>query len=200
MQVAAAVLTGGKAARLGGTAKGLLHDAGKVPIIQRLLDGFAQVGVSQVVLSVNHHAGAYASLGRPMVSDEHRDCGPLGGIEAVLGHFNGRCDSVFFVPCDMPCFGAPEMARLLDAHRREPGRIATAATAEGEHPLCAVVPVAVRPTVALAIQSGEYGVGRLWRALGAAIVLFDDSEDFLNINTPGDLDRWRRVQLKDAGV
>jgi molybdenum cofactor guanylyltransferase len=198
MKIAAAILCGGRASRLGGTPKGLLRDAAEMPIIQGLLSGFTQVGIGEVVLSVNHHAEAYAPLRRLMVRDEHQNCGPLGGIQAILGHFSGRCDSVFFVPCDMPCFAASHMIELLDAHYREPTRITMAATAEGVHPLCAVVSVAVRPAISLAIQRGQYSVGRLWRELGAAAVVFDDSEDFLNINTPGELDRWRNGQLKDA--
>jgi len=67
-----------------------------------------------------------------------------------------------------------------------------AATIEGEHPLCAVVPLSALPAISIAILEGRYGVGRLWHELGANVVMLDDAKCLVNINTTEDLDRWRR--------
>jgi molybdenum cofactor guanylyltransferase len=191
MRIVAAILAGGKASRLGGVAKGLLRDDTGVPLIQRLIDQFAAAGIARVILSVNHNPQAYAQFGKPLVADLHPDAGPLGGIEAALNYLKQDCDSVFFTPCDLPAFSASEIHELLRAHGRRPERIVMAGTREGEHPLCAVVPVAILPAVSLAIGQRRCGVNRLWRELGVLVVTMEETRPFLNINGPEDLDGWR---------
>ncbi len=190
MRISAAILTGGKASRLGGVVKGLLVGAGDVPLIQRLISELAIAGVHEVILSTNDPR-PYARFAKPVVADLHPGAGPLGGIEASLHYLAMRCESVIFLPCDLPNLSAVEMIALLRAHQPMPDRIVLAGTAESEHPLCAVVPVGVLPAVSAAIRAGHCGVGRLWRDLAAVTVRFDDSPSLLNINTPEDLQRWR---------
>jgi molybdopterin-guanine dinucleotide biosynthesis protein A len=192
MRISAAILTGGKASRLGGVVKGLLAGAGDVPLIQRLINELAIAGVQEVILSANDPQ-PYARFGRPVVADLHPGAGPLGGIEASLQDLAGRCESVLFLPCDLPNLTAVEMSALVRAHQSMPDRIVQAGTAENEHPLCAVIPVGVLPAVSSAIRAGHYGVGRLWRELAAVTVGFDDSPRLMNINTPADLHRWRQA-------
>jgi len=77
MRIAAAILTGGKASRLGGIAKGMLPDADDVPLIQRLLREFVRAGIQEVVLSVNNHPQAYARGSRPLAAIDRINPGPL---------------------------------------------------------------------------------------------------------------------------
>ena len=192
MRISAAILAGGKASRLGGIAKGLLVGAEDVPFLQRLISQLAIAGAHEVVLSANDPQ-PYAQFGKPVVADLHPGAGPLGGIDASLDYLADRCESVLFVPCDLPDFSAAEMVALLSAQRSTPDRIVMAVTAESEHPLSAVVPVGVLPAVSSAVRAGRYGVGRLWRELAAVTVRFDDPARLLNINTPEDLHRWRQA-------
>ena len=43
------------------------------------------------------------------------------------------------------------------------------------------------PQVVQSIAAGQYGVGRLWTALGAAAVPVGNPAKFHNVNTPEDL-------------
>ncbi len=96
------------------------------------------------------------------------------------------------LPCDLPNISATEIRCLLTAFARDPRRAAVAVTSDGrQHPLCAVVPVSLLPRVVQAIEAGEYGVGRLWTALGAAMVPVGDPVKFHNVNTPEDLNQGR---------
>ena len=192
MRIAAAILAGGKASRLGGIAKGLLRDGADVSLIRRLIDQFAIAAIPRVILSVNDNPQVYVQFGKPLVADLHPDAGPLGGIEAALEYLKQDCDSVFFSPCDLPAFSAMEMEVLLLRHGRQPERIVMAGTGEGEHPLCAVVPAAVLPAVSLAIDQRRFAVHRLWRELKAVVVSMKETRGFLNINVPEDLDCWRQ--------
>lgn len=192
MRIAAAILAGGKASRLGGIVKGLLVGAGDIPLIERLIDELAIAGVHKAILSTNDPQ-PYARFGRTTVPDLNPGAGPLGGIEASLVHLANRCESVLFLPCDLPNLSAVEMMSLLRAHRLTPDRVVMAGTAENEHPLCTVVPVGALPKVSSAIHAGDYGVGRLWRELAAATVRIDDSMSLMNINTIEDLHRWQAI-------
>ncbi len=201
MRIAAAILAGGKASRLGGIAKGLLPGDSGIAIVARLIAELAAAGITDVVISANDPQ-PYAGFGRPIIADVHGEIGPLGGIEAVLQHLAPRCDCLVLLPCDLPNITAQEILKLVRAQQTLPERIVVAGTAEadgtrrqpaglGEHPLCAVVPVRVLPQVSAAIAAGSYGVGRLWRSLDAVQVPIDDPARLLNINTPEDLRGWR---------
>ena len=192
MRISAAILTGGKASRLSGIAKGLLIGAGDIPLIDRLINKLAIAGVHDVILSANDPQH-YARFGKPLVADLHPGAGPLGGIEASLDYLGKCSDSVIFLPCDLPNISAIEIISLLQAHQSMPDRVVFVGTAESEHPLCAVVPVGELPAVSSAIHAGHYGVGRLWHELAAITVRVEDSASLLNINTPDDLHRWRQA-------
>ena len=192
MNISAAILAGGKASRLGGIVKGLLVGKGNVPLIARLVGELALAGVQDVILSTNDPQ-PYVRLGRTTVSDLNPGAGPLGGIEASLDHLANRCDSVVFLPCDLPNLTATEIVALIRPHQSLPDRIVMAQTAENEHPLCAVVPVGKLPAVSSAIRAGHYGVGRLWHELAAVTVRIDNPGRLLNINTSADLHRWRQA-------
>ena len=192
MRIAAAILTGGKASRLGGIVKGLLVGARNVPLIEHLIGELVLAGIHQVVLSTNDPQ-PYVQFGRTTVSDLNPGAGPLGGIEASLHHLANRFESVVFLPCDLPSFSAAEIVALVRAYHATPDRIVMAGTAENEHPLCAVVPVGVLPAVSSAIRAGHYRVGRLWHDLAALTVFIDNSRSLLNVNTPEDIHRWRQT-------
>jgi molybdopterin-guanine dinucleotide biosynthesis protein A len=197
MRVAAAIVAGGKASRLGGIAKGLLGADSGLSIVGRLIAELTAAGIAEIVISANDPE-PYTIFARPIIADEHREIGPLGGIEAVLQHLAPGCDCVLLLPCDLPNITVQEILELLRVHQTAPDRVVVASTAQGEQPLCAVVPVNVLPAVSAAIASGSYGVGRLWRSLAAVKAPLDDSSRLLNINTPEDLREWRE-SLGQAG-
>jgi len=191
MRVAAAVLAGGKASRLGFIAKGLLSDARGSTIMEHLIEELAITGIADIVISANAPQ-PYLAYGKPIIADNHPGVGPLGGIEAVLKRLALHAEAVIFVPCDLPNLTAHEMVALIHAYQEMPECVAFAKTIEGEHPLCAVVPVTILREVSQAIVREQYGVGRLWKTLGARGVRIDDSSRLVNLNTPEDLERWRQ--------
>ncbi len=189
MRIAAAILAGGKAARLGGIAKGLLPDNHGCSIAARLVEQVSAAGIADIVISAND-GRPYETLNRPIIADLHAGIGPLGGIEAVLMECAPRVDCVLFLPCDLPNFTAAEILRLVQSYDASAELVAFARTTGGDHPLCAVVPLSVLPAVTAAVARGSYGVGRLWRSLDARPVEIEDDARLLNINTPQDLGRW----------
>jgi molybdenum cofactor guanylyltransferase len=197
-RIAAAILAGGKATRLGGVSKGLLSGGDGKSIVARLIEQAAAAGIDDVIVSANDPR-PYQSLNRPIIADHHADIGPLGGIEAVLSHLAPSFDGVVLLACDLPNVTACEILRLAQAYKSMPGRVILARTGRGDQPLCAVAPVTVLADVQAAIASRSFGVRRLWQSLGAVPVDFDDEARFLNINTPEDLRNWRTSSGETEG-
>ena len=191
LKILAAILAGGLATRLDGIAKGLLPTP-QGTIIERLIAELATAGVNDTIIVANDPQ-PYAALGKTIISDLRPRVGPLGGIEAALAHAGEAYDAVLLLPCDLPKIAATEIRALVTAFAGNPRRVAAAATSDGrQHPLCAVVPVALLPQIVQSIEAGQYGVGRLWDALGAATVPLGDPAKLQNVNTPEDLEPLRQ--------
>ncbi len=191
--IAAAILAGGKASRLGGLAKGTLDIAGGQTIIDRLVRELTQGGAEEIIISAND-ATPYGRYGKRIVADITKGAGPVGGIEAALVHLGGRCDAVIFVPCDMPAITAREISKLKEAFLAGETPVVYAET--GDYfwqPLCAVVHNGLADKVSAAIRDGVRSVRDLWCRLGAATVHFENDAAFMNVNSPADLDAWRAL-------
>jgi molybdopterin-guanine dinucleotide biosynthesis protein A len=112
VQVAGAILAGGGATRMGGRPKSFLEVGGR-RIIDRQLEVLRPL-FEELWISAND-GPRYAPFGLPIVSDEVRGAGPLGGLIAVLE--SAAAPRVMVVACDMPylteaavrlCAGAPD--------------------------------------------------------------------------------------------
>ena len=130
MRIAAAIIAGGKATRLGGIPKGILADADGTSIVQRLLEQIAAAGITDVVISANDPS-PYAEMNLPVIADRHADIGPMGGIEAVMACLASRCDCVLLLPCDLPNITSQEILRLVRSYEATPGRVVVATPPNG---------------------------------------------------------------------
>jgi len=188
--LAGAILAGGRASRLHGFPKGLLHCRPGLTIVEHLVREMRAAGVPAGAVIANDPE-PYRECGLPILADVRRGMGPLGGILTGLAHFAGSCDGVLFLPCDLPAITANEIDALVDAFAAEahaPG--AAARDASRWHPLCCVVRTGIIPAVNAAIDEGERSVARLWARLGVRPVEFRDAGPFFNINCPDDVEMW----------
>ena len=189
-RIAGAILAGGKAQRLGGIAKGMLPADGTMSLIERLVVHLLRADLGQIIIVANDDR-PYARLGCAIVPDGRIEAGPLAGIEAALGYFEGWYDAVLCVPCDMPSLSWKEMSTLMVAFVNTGGPVVFAQTQDAaRHPLCAVVRVDLLDSISAALDREERAVGELWDRLGGVPVHFDDPDAFVNLNSPGDLDAW----------
>jgi molybdopterin-guanine dinucleotide biosynthesis protein A len=115
--------------------------------------------------------------------------GVLAGLEWVLSR---RAELLVTLPCDAPLLPLDLETRLLAAVQNAPA--AMARSPDGLQPLCAVWRVAlVRPLRSALAHGLHPPVHQVLVDAGAAEAAFDDAADFLNVNTPADLDaaeRW----------
>lgn len=105
--VCAAILCGGASRRMGVPKAGLLLPDGR-SMIETIRDALEHL-CEQVVL-VGHPHGL---RGHAVIEDEHRDGGPLAGIEALLR--SGIAGRYLVLPCDMPSIEPGTLRRLMDA-------------------------------------------------------------------------------------
>jgi molybdopterin-guanine dinucleotide biosynthesis protein A len=95
--VDAAILSGGRARRLGGADKSRLR-VGHATILERQLDALA--GVAGRVFVVTGDPAAFEGRGLRVVPDRLPDAGALGGIYTAL--VEAQSPSVLVVACDLP--------------------------------------------------------------------------------------------------
>ncbi|MFH1615578.1 MAG: molybdenum cofactor guanylyltransferase [Planctomycetota bacterium] len=192
--IAAAILAGGSARRLGGIAKGAIQISRGTSIIDRLIEELTMAGINDIVIAANDPA-LYQKHGVKVISDIRADIGPMGGIESGLVHFSGRSDAVTFVPCDMPNIRAKDFLTLKEG-LVESGAPAVFAETAGFfwHPLCAVVHNDLLEEISAAIDRGERKIRNVWRQVEAVTVRFTDETTFFNINSLADIDKWQKLK------
>ena len=184
------VLAGGCGRRMGGRDKGLQCFDGRplaVHVIGRLRP---QVGA--LLISANRNRDAYAAFGAEVVSDETQDfAGPLAGMLAGLRAM--RSDYLLTAPCDSPYLPEDLGDRLAAAlsvspiDATSPPLAAYAATAQGPHPVFALLHRSLADDLAATLAAGEHRV-RAWLARHKAVqVHFGDERPFYNVNTLDDL-------------
>ncbi|MFA9371833.1 MAG: molybdenum cofactor guanylyltransferase [Labilibaculum antarcticum] len=94
-QIVGIVLSGGKSSRMG-TEKGLVKWKGK-SLIEYSVDCLRNT-CKNIVVSSNKDCYNYLSL--PVVADEIKDCGPIGGIYSCMKAV--KADYYLVLACDVP--------------------------------------------------------------------------------------------------
>jgi molybdopterin-guanine dinucleotide biosynthesis protein A, proteobacterial len=181
--VAAVILAGGRATRMGGGDKPLISLRGK-PLLDHVI---ARIDpqVEAMAISANGDAARFAAYGLPVLPDATGDYpGPLAGIVAGMDWAAAKgFTHLLSVPGDTPFLPADLVIRLA----RHP--FAMPESQGRKHPVVALWPVMLRDGVRKALAAGERRVGRVAADFGARTVRFDGPEDpFFNVNTPEDLD------------
>ena len=114
------------------------------------------------VIAVVNHPQVARAVELETITDRRPLMGPLGGIEAALGHaLLGGHRAALVLAVDMPWVGTDALRLLADAWRRR-GRttLPLAGPPWGFHPLCGVYPLSALPplTEAMAARRLESGV------------------------------------------
>ncbi len=198
MEVAAAIIAGGRARRLGGVPKPFLRIAGRT-IAERQLAVLRPLfgRVLAVVAQPGDHA-AWSELGVATLTDRVPGAGPLAGVTVALGAVPGDA-SVVCVAGDLPFLAPDLLAALRDA---DPAAVAVAPrVGTAVEPLCARYAARLLPDAQARLASGRLALHRLieeadrpvWLE-GATLAALDPRGcAFLNVNTPEDLARAESV-------
>jgi len=187
LNIAAVILAGGRATRMGGRDKGLLMLAGRPMLAHVIARLSPQIG--DMALNANGNPERFANFNLPVLPDPIAGFpGPLAGVlagmkwAASLGH-----DALVTVAADTPFL--PD--DLVDKLVAEPFAIAASLDDEGrlrQHPTVGLWPLSLREKLQRDLELGERKVGRWAAENGAKPVSFAQQPDpFFNVNTPLDL-------------
>ena len=190
-QITGLILAGGEGRRMGGQDKGLLLLDDR-PLAAHALQRLAPQ-VSQVMISANRHAEAYAALGVPVLPDSLPGfLGPLAGL--LTGLQACKTDWLLGVPRDSPALVPDLVARLAQAIEGRPqARVALVEGPDEErgghrlHPAFALLHRSLATPLAAALANGERRLGQWLTGQPHVRVRFDRPGDALmlaNANTP----------------
>ena len=214
MSVAAAIIAGGRAKRMGGAspgagpagsvvAKGLLLVEGR-RIIDRQLEVLRPLFAE--VLIVASDALPWLSLGLRVVPDRvGGGIGPLAGVDAALAALSPGVDAVVCVAADMPFLAPGVLALVRD---EAPGAMAVAPRIAGRpEPLLARYARDAAPIVGEQIARGAHAMTELlarlsarWIEEAALRALDPELRSILNVNTPEDLARLAPSPARPGGA
>lgn len=177
-----AILSGGKATRMGGLDKGLVTIDGK-PLYQHVLQRL-KAQVTSVMISANRNIDEYQKSGYPVLCDTISGFkGPLAGILTVLE--NSPTEWVLFAPCDTP-FIPDNLAEVLWNGKRD-ALAAYADDGERSHPTVALINTRLIQPLRDYLLGGDRKLMIFMSAQNAIPVRFNvDPRAFRNINTLDD--------------
>ena len=189
--MSAAILCGGQSRRFG-RDKSLLTMNGEY-LIERMIKRLS--AYPDLMLSVSGANSLPSFSGARLVYDKEENCGPMGGLCAILE--SARYDTVFVTACDLP-FADSTIAEALLRH--DPDRTAdilVPETADGRlHMVSAIYRKSCLPVIKQQIKAKDYRL-RLLPSLVHAIIVTDLSDDqkakLYNVNYPRD---WNNILTK----
>ncbi len=193
------LVAGGRAARLGGLAKGLLR-LGGVPIAARALALFRELFGDALVVA--NDPAPWVALGAPIVPDRIAGRGAPGGLHAALAA--ARSEWIFAAGCDMPFLAAGPIAYLAE---RRPGVDAVLVRGPGGlEPLHAFWSRRCLPVLERLLREGEPSFRDLAAAVRTRYVdaaewrrVDPEGRAFENVNTPADVARLGLAPEGSAG-
>jgi molybdenum cofactor guanylyltransferase len=196
--VAAAIVAGGPARRLGGIAKPFIDIGGRT-VAERQL-AILRSAFPRVLVIANDPA-PWAGLAVEVVPDRVLGGGPLAGIDAALTAAKGS-DAVVCVAGDLP-FLTPDMLAALRDHAPDADAVAPRGLAGRIEPLCARYGRTLLPAIDARLRAGDLAVHALldgaavaWLEGEALRALDPDGSCFLNLNTPDDILRAQAIAAR----
>jgi molybdopterin-guanine dinucleotide biosynthesis protein A len=188
--LAAAILAGGRARRLGGINKGTLA-VGDTQIVDRQLGALREV--ASVVFVVGRDAPDWSARGLTVVPDDRPGAGALGGIHTAIVH--SPAARTLVVACDMPFLSAAFIRRMA---AEDDADLVIPRTPRGYEPLCAIYARTCAADIDARIARGALQASVLPQGLriveiGADILAAYDPDGLLFVNTPHDYKRAKSL-------
>jgi molybdopterin-guanine dinucleotide biosynthesis protein A len=136
----------------------------------------------------------FNAFGR-VVEDDYTDKGPLAGIHAALKRSETEFNLISAV--DVPLIPATFFELVLDAMRHSDAEVIVPKAAGGIHPLCGVYRKSFVSTAESALKANRLKIDEVIRSRPHQIYEAEENgfttEQFLNVNSPADLDEAERL-------
>jgi molybdenum cofactor guanylyltransferase len=181
----AIILAGGKGRRMNESNKGLML-FGKKPLIAHVIARI-KPQVADILISANAEIAQYQSFGYPVISDQLMEFqGPLAGIESALK--SARTKYAVVLPCDSPFIPMDFVQRMARDYVASKADVVIVHDGKRTQPLFMFLPVELKHSLEKSLRQGVRKVYSWLEGLKIhAIDYSDQTEAFININTPNDL-------------
>ena len=196
-EVTGIILAGGKSSRMG-KDKGLCEFNGKA-LVSYAIEALKPL-CGELVISANHFPEKYEQFGVPVISDEIKNIGPMGGIYTCLKHSTTQHNLV--LSCDTPFVGTLLLKHLLGQVKNEQV-VAPAHHTFLIEPLSSYFATNVMDAIKQAINNNDYKLINLFKNVRFKSVLMDTlrpfnaDQSFLNINSPEDFETAEKIISKN---
>ncbi|WP_227396372.1 molybdenum cofactor guanylyltransferase [Jeotgalibacillus aurantiacus] len=183
MIIIGAVMAGGKSVRFG-KAKAFAEFDG-APFYKKAVDALTP-HVEKVVLSIRHEQeNAFSNSDLELIKDldPYVNCGPLGGLYALMKQTDG--DAYLVLPCDLPLFTEKASSKLFQQF--EEGVMAVIPEVDGMlQPLSALYLIGCLPYIEKQLQQGDYRMMGFLNEIPWKAVTYQEldvpKDIFLNVN------------------
>lgn len=174
------ILAGGKSSRMG-TDKALLPFGGFDSLAQFQYDKFSKI-FSSVYLSAKENKFDFEC-------NFLKDCdseifSPLIALKSAIE--NSRGDRVFVIAVDYPFISNASVARLI---QNETNSKITIAKTTQNHNLCGIYSKKILPKIEELLAQNIHKIGTLLSSVETCVLVFDDDEEFCNINFKTEYDK-----------
>lgn len=190
--ISLAILSGGKASRLGGISKALIEYKSQ-PFVSMIYNELSPIFSETIIIS--NSPEEFTFLDVPVFKDIYQQKGPLGGIHSALKNAKGK--AVFIVSCDMPFVKLSVAKRLLSEFNDETIEAVIPTINENMEPLFGIYCKSGVDIVERMLSAGKsYSIRKYLNLINTVYIDIplnkEFSRCFTNVNTPNDLDRIRR--------
>jgi len=186
MKVTGIILAGGQSSRMG-TDKAFIK-LGNKTLIQHSIDKLKEF-CNEIIISSNKNF----KTEYPIVHDEIKNIGPVGGIISCLSYSSNDINIV--LSCDMPFITEMVFRRLI----QNQGEMVTVPTIDGKNPesLCAIYKKPVLTLLKKEVLKQNYKLQKIIGGIPHRVIdLSDINHQFLNINHPHDLKKANMIYNK----
>ncbi len=179
------ILAGGRARRMGGQDKGLIHLARK-PMIEYVLNAI-EPQVDAIIINANRNQKVYGKYGYPVVADQIGGyCGPLAGMASGLQA--AKTPFIVTAPCDTPLIPDDLVHKLYSILQDEDAEICTAHANGRLQPVFTLMKSELLSSMLDFLNSGERKIDKWFEKHRLAIADFSEqAETFININSAEEL-------------
>jgi len=183
--IPAYILCGGKSSRMG-SEKGLVKLQDK-QFIKHITNSLYKITKAVFLVTDNQD---YLSFEFPLVSDNYKQKGPLGGIQSALKHTSE--EKVLILSCDIPLITAETLNTLLKNTENE-AEISFATANENWHPLIGIYAKSLLPAIEKAIENDRLKLIVFIKEYNYQEIEIADSKSLTNINSPEELKQLEQI-------
>jgi molybdopterin-guanine dinucleotide biosynthesis protein A len=185
MNITAFIIAGGKSSRMG-KDKAFLDFEGKMLIEHQinLLSKFTD----KIIINANK-IEKYLQFGLPIIRDLYDEKGKAGGIYTCLRA--STSDINILVPCDTPLLSKAFFNKMLSEVDEHDCFIPQSFA--GLEPLCAVYKKSARSIFLEDIQDDKLKISKILDRLNTKYIYFKNNDLFLNVNTPEDYEKLKKL-------